>query len=105
MHDDNTRLASACQQCGNPFTPEEWEDRHTDENGEDIHERCCAECRPYLEPLPPPEGRPIVDEHPSFGWRYMTQQIWGSLGLRHANSLSDALAEGCHTVNVIRQAS
>jgi hypothetical protein len=33
-----------CNVCGKPFSPEEWEARHSDEDGEDVHEACCPVC-------------------------------------------------------------
>lgn len=33
-----------CAVCFLPFTDEEWEERHTDDDGNDVHARCCAEC-------------------------------------------------------------
>ena len=35
-----------CNLCRLPFTDEEWDIRHSDEEGEDIHERCCEEFGP-----------------------------------------------------------
>lgn len=32
---------STCAMCGKGFTPEEWEERHTAADGEDLHEQCC----------------------------------------------------------------
>ena len=32
-----------CEVCGGPFTPGEWEDRHTTEDGP-VHAACCLEC-------------------------------------------------------------
>jgi hypothetical protein len=30
-----------CEVCDFPFTDEEWEHRHTADDGSDVHERCC----------------------------------------------------------------
>ena len=35
---------SVCEVCGVGFTPEQWENRHSDPEGEDIHEDCCTFC-------------------------------------------------------------
>ena len=35
---------ASCAICGKPFTDEEWEARHSDEWGGDVHEDCCPEC-------------------------------------------------------------
>lgn len=37
-------LVARCAECGDTFTPTEWELRHTRGDGEDIHERCCDHC-------------------------------------------------------------
>lgn len=34
-----------CGYCEERFSLDEWEDRHTDEDGEDVHARCCGACR------------------------------------------------------------
>lgn len=31
----------ACDACGEQFTEEEWDARHTASNGNDIHADCC----------------------------------------------------------------
>lgn len=41
---DETMIGVTCSVCGEPFTPAEWEDRHSDDDGEDCHERCCPIC-------------------------------------------------------------
>lgn len=33
-----------CSQCNEPFSIEEWDDRHTDDDGGDCHARCCPLC-------------------------------------------------------------
>lgn len=33
-----------CSQCNEPFTIDEWDDRHTDYEGGDCHAKCCPEC-------------------------------------------------------------
>ena len=33
-----------CEVCGEPFTEEEWLERHSTPDGEDCHELCCPEC-------------------------------------------------------------
>lgn len=33
-----------CVACGEPFTEGEWEDRHSDPAGEDVHSHCCTSC-------------------------------------------------------------
>jgi hypothetical protein len=35
-----------CYACGLPFTPAEWEDRHSDEDGRDVHADCCSRVGP-----------------------------------------------------------
>lgn len=37
-------LFVACTVCGCGFTPEEWDLRHSADDGADIHEACCAQC-------------------------------------------------------------
>ena len=39
-----TRLTTRCSVCHEFFTEDEWDDRHSDEDGEDCHERCCPVC-------------------------------------------------------------
>ncbi len=34
-----------CSQCGEPFSLDEWEDRHTDDEGGDCHAECCPVCK------------------------------------------------------------
>lgn len=41
---DNPAEGVICHFCDLPFTLEEWEGRHSDEDGEDVHERCCQIC-------------------------------------------------------------
>ena len=37
-----------CYKCGKPFENEiDWEARHSDDEGEDIHEKCCVMCDIY----------------------------------------------------------
>jgi cytochrome c5 len=33
-----------CYFCRCPFTDEEWDQRHSDATGEDVHEECCDIC-------------------------------------------------------------
>lgn len=33
-----------CYACHEELTEDEWENRHSDSNGEDVHERCCDVC-------------------------------------------------------------
>jgi len=33
-----------CSVCHETFTDDEWDDRHSDEDGLDCHERCCPYC-------------------------------------------------------------
>ena len=35
-----------CSQCNEPFSVDEWEDRHTDADGDDCHAECCPVCHP-----------------------------------------------------------
>lgn len=44
LYDDPTRLGVLCAVCDRPFTPEEWDNRHSDSDGEDIHAACCGVC-------------------------------------------------------------
>lgn len=30
-----------CHRCGGSFSPSEWDERHSDWRGEDIHADCC----------------------------------------------------------------
>lgn len=48
--DDRARLAARCVGCEGPFTPPEWEDRHSSDDGEDLHAECCLApgCRPCM---------------------------------------------------------
>lgn len=34
----------ACAACGERFDAESWDVRHSDADGEDVHEECCEEC-------------------------------------------------------------
>jgi len=34
-----------CAVCGEGFTLEQWDVRHTGRNGEEYHEECCPECK------------------------------------------------------------
>lgn len=34
-----------CSICHLPFTEDEWEVRHWAEDGSDVHEGCCVQCR------------------------------------------------------------
>jgi hypothetical protein len=42
--EDAIRCLTLCAVCGDPFDPAEWDDRHSDEAGEDIHAHCCTAC-------------------------------------------------------------
>lgn len=44
---------NSCAECGQLFTHDEWDGRHTRPDGEDVHVRCCAECKaePRVRPL------------------------------------------------------
>lgn len=42
---DPIREAAQCAVCGQGFTPQQWDNRHTAADGEDIHERCCESCK------------------------------------------------------------
>ncbi len=33
-----------CQECGHGFSDEEWDNRHSDAQGQDVHHRCCSLC-------------------------------------------------------------
>ena len=33
-----------CSMCGEPFTKEEWDERHSDSSGGDCHAECCDVC-------------------------------------------------------------
>lgn len=35
---------TVCAACLDPFTPEEWDDRHTSAADEDVHSHCCDGC-------------------------------------------------------------
>ena len=35
-----------CSVCGEPFTDDEWDARHSDEHGGDCHDLCCPACNP-----------------------------------------------------------
>lgn len=39
----SAREDSRCDECGQPFTPQEWDARHGTDT--DVHERCCKECQ------------------------------------------------------------
>jgi hypothetical protein len=34
----------ACTICDKPFTEEQWDDRHDDLDGNDVHAECCPVC-------------------------------------------------------------
>ena len=34
-----------CSECGSPFTDEEWDYRHSADDGSDVHEECCEVCK------------------------------------------------------------
>lgn len=40
---------TTCSVCGKTFTDKEWEERHSDEEGEDCHAECCPICHPPVE--------------------------------------------------------
>lgn len=42
------QATTLCAWCGQPFTDAEWDARHTDEDGEDVHDRCCQQCIDHL---------------------------------------------------------
>ena len=33
-----------CSECSEPFTDQEWTRRHSDDDGQDIHDECCSGC-------------------------------------------------------------
>ena len=33
-----------CDECGFPFTWDEWDERHHNHEGDDVHANCCAGC-------------------------------------------------------------
>jgi hypothetical protein len=35
-----------CAACGQAFTLDQWEDRHSGPDGEDLHAGCCTHCEP-----------------------------------------------------------
>lgn len=35
------RETTRCAACGGTFTQAEWEDRHSNESGDDVHASCC----------------------------------------------------------------
>ena len=37
-------MDETCNVCRLPFTEQEWEDRHSDDRGEDCHADCCPFC-------------------------------------------------------------
>lgn len=41
---NNPQITTRCSVCHEPFDGEEWDKRHSDEDGEDCHERCCPVC-------------------------------------------------------------
>lgn len=34
----------SCSVCGEQFSEEDWDIRHSADDGSDIHEHCCEEC-------------------------------------------------------------
>jgi hypothetical protein len=48
-------MSEMCRRCGQPFTEDEWLDRHSprDDNDwsgtADVHARCCWECHEHEE--------------------------------------------------------
>jgi hypothetical protein len=49
---DYKGLPYTCNVCCGKFTPQEWDARHSDVDGEDVHDVCCPLCHPtkYAEP-------------------------------------------------------
>lgn len=39
-----------CAVCNQGFTPQRWDDRHSDSDGEDVHEECCEICNQQPNP-------------------------------------------------------
>ena len=37
------RFNPTCNYCGGSFNLELWKNRHSDEEGEDVHAECCQE--------------------------------------------------------------
>ncbi len=37
-------LVAPCHECGELFDKTGWDERHTDADGEDVHEGCCTLC-------------------------------------------------------------
>jgi len=35
-----------CAECGQPFPADEWDWRHSGDDGEDLHDACCAATGP-----------------------------------------------------------
>lgn len=33
-----------CWECDRPFSDDEWDNRHSDPEGMDVHEECCVIC-------------------------------------------------------------
>lgn len=41
-----TPITYWCAECDSPIEGADIEDRHSREDGEDVHERCCQSCHP-----------------------------------------------------------
>lgn len=44
-NNDPIREAAQCAVCDQGFTPRQWDDRHSDSDGADVHEECCEICK------------------------------------------------------------
>lgn len=38
------KIETICIMCDCPFSEIEWDNRHSDASGEDVHEECCDVC-------------------------------------------------------------
>lgn len=55
------QATTCCAWCGQPFTDAEWDARHADENGDDVHDRCCRQCIDQLAATGDDEAQPVID--------------------------------------------
>lgn len=73
-----------CAECQRAFTPAEWDDRHTDTDGEDVHAACCVDC-----PHPDHTQASLFDPPP----RWVGQQTRPTKTVRSPRLVETAEAE------------
>lgn len=58
------RRNARCQLCGSRFTAPQWDVRHSDDDGADIHDTCCELEGPCSRPPAPDEDITQLDVDP-----------------------------------------